>query len=876
MAPDAGKIRTTAGEATEIVSTFDKSENYIQKTTAEAKERVDTLKLSAINSKLSNAETKADINAARTEFTNNLNLNSLEWYLRACNELLQQIDYAIQATKNRQWLSKSWRKTMQNTRQKLQDYKKWVEAKKKALIKQTNPEIYPSDKQKLREYRANLESAKQDIAQWQRWELSNGASYLYNSPENAKSSNKAQEKMIQFEQKLQQEVKNWAILNIFEWNTYNTTNFYRRIAEWRYTSADYTTYITYSDILDPSFQRCWIRIPTEQGIISPATGTRTWRYVDYTNTSFQDTFKKWWIGWMLDKALSHCNNLTPWQRNTRKSIWVLAAYWAWIYGLFKFFTNKKMWFRKKTLITGGAFLWTEVLLWESPISLFNKFMSWWLSRDKIKNSFWNAVSSVRGSGVESSETIAPAMYSLMLFNPKTTIWNINTMTENFKSDNNLRKAFYDKSLDTLQHQYWWTQTAEYFRANFSENFNEQKRNNWLASFWVTDMSNPRNSNKLIYEFANNTTMNEIALERFKSENWVKETNDKNKKQEFRQYINTLKANNEAINTDVLQTHLYDWFIIDGKATYTERPEDFENRKKLTLQVENLSLSQENKDKLKLAIQNFYDKRNIDTKPRLSDFSLKMEGEKLVLKSHDWEEASIDIDKWELIWFWKWISFTDLSDLLNAADLSNKILNSQKWKIARDYPPFQYKWPTTILENWIGKKWRGIYFNDAASWNIFDFDTRILSGGWGWSIGKIDTLRNYPEEYASYLSDRRLKKNKIEFNNNYPLVKKLSENWIIFTDEKEVQQLEIRLNEIKEGKKFAIWDLNWKPFKISWKLKSLGKRLIFTGINWDKDVFSEDISNKFPTIIANKDEFLSFMNNRDNWMRWYEITQRLNS
>jgi hypothetical protein len=31
---------------------------------------------------------------------------------------------------------------------------------------------------------------------------------LYNSPENAKSSNKAQEKMIQFEQKLQQEVKN--------------------------------------------------------------------------------------------------------------------------------------------------------------------------------------------------------------------------------------------------------------------------------------------------------------------------------------------------------------------------------------------------------------------------------------------------------------------------------------------------------------------------------------------------------------------------------------------------------------------------------------------------------------------------------------------
>ena len=44
MAPDAGKIRTTAGEAMENVSTFDKTENYIQQTTAEAKERVDTLK----------------------------------------------------------------------------------------------------------------------------------------------------------------------------------------------------------------------------------------------------------------------------------------------------------------------------------------------------------------------------------------------------------------------------------------------------------------------------------------------------------------------------------------------------------------------------------------------------------------------------------------------------------------------------------------------------------------------------------------------------------------------------------------------------------------------------------------------------------------
>ena len=54
---------------------------------------------------------------------------------------------------------------MENTRSKLQSYKKIVKGKMNALMKQANPEIYTSDIQKLREYRANFESAKQDISQ---------------------------------------------------------------------------------------------------------------------------------------------------------------------------------------------------------------------------------------------------------------------------------------------------------------------------------------------------------------------------------------------------------------------------------------------------------------------------------------------------------------------------------------------------------------------------------------------------------------------------------------------------------------------------------------------------------------------------------------
>ena len=888
MAPDASKDNTTSentiNQGTESVDVSLDSERDIDRAISQAREETETLRGTTIDTTLQSTATRSDIAIARAEFMRNLELGSLDWYLSACNELLTQIDEAIKAIKKTRWLSQAWKKTMENTKSKLQSYKKTIKGKMNALMKQTNPEIYASDIQKLREYRRNFESAKQDIAQWQWWELSNWAPSLYNSTENARKSNAQQERMLQFEQRLEQEVKHWAILNIFEWQKHNAINFYRRIAEWQYTSADYTTYITHSDVLNPSFQRCWLSIPTEQWIISPATGARTGRCVDYTNTSFSDTFKQWGVAWIIDKALSHCNNLTPWQRNTRKSLWVLAAYWAWIYGLFKFFTNKKMSFRQKAWITAGAFFGTEVLLWESPISLFNKFMSGWLSRDKVKNSFWNAVSWVWGSGVESSETLAPAMYSLMVFNSWTTVWNINTMTQSFKSDNNARKAFYDKSINTLQHQYGWTKSTEYFRATFSENFDEQKRNNWLASIWITDISNPSNSGKLVYELANNAAMNEIAIEKFKSENWVKETSDKNKKQEFKQYVNWLKTNNQAIDITVLQWHLDDWFETDHRATYTERPEDQQNIKWLEWQVDHLSLDATKKDELKRAVKKFYNERSIDTKPRLSDFQLKIDNEgRLILKSHNWEEAKIDIAKWELIWFWSWIGFSDLSELLNAADLSNKILDSQKWAIPKQLPAFQYK----SMRRWICFNNANDVWEDIITRNNTWKDIRVLSS-WRWWVtnwliawaekllwlwgatSKIENLYKYPNEFASYLSDRRLEKNKIEIDANlYPNVKKLSNTWtwITFTNENEVKELESWLNEIKEQKKFSVWTPTWNPFKISWKFKDFGNRLVFVAVNGDKEVFNEDISNKFPTIMANQNEFLKYMNNKDNWMWW---------
>ena len=111
--------------------------------------------------------------------------------------------------------------------------------------------------------------------------------------------------------------------------------------------------------------------------------------------------------------------------------------------------------------------------------------------------------------------------------------------------------------------------------------------------------------------------------------------------------------------------------------------DFTNKEKLNSKVDALPLNDQQKSELKTALESFYDERTISSKPNPNDFDLKIENWKLVLTSHWWYEAEIDLDKKELIWFWSWNSFTNLSDLLNVADLSNKILETQKWKTIKE-------------------------------------------------------------------------------------------------------------------------------------------------------------------------------------------------
>ncbi len=839
------------------------------------------------------AETWVDLQQLQQEIqTPNIDYSKI----RTADDLLSVLDQLLDEIQNiEQWISKksvwsTWREGIKSAKTKLKQYKEKIKWKKKSLEKAkrkwSHSQIFESDINEVKNLESNIKKVSLDLSRHAWNESSNESGFLYNSPENARKSNIQQERLNEFEALMKEEVKKWAILRIFNWQEKEATDFYRKIAEWRYGDSEYNTYTTNATILNPSFQRCGINIPIltpsqiqtmwwiswmwQQSIqaidirsINRWQGTPEWWVpleqwtqtisqrkpkIDYSNMDLWEAFKVWWLAWVLDKALSNCKNMTPWQRDAWKSIGVLWAYAAWIFWLYKFFTNKDMSFRGKAWITATAIFWAQALTWEWPLSLFNKAIIWWFSadelQDKLWNAFWDAVTWVSNSWMECAPTLSWSMYSMMIFNATTTVWDIRALTASFR-DNNEWKTFRENAINKLKNMYG-ENSAQYFSTNFPEIFDEQKRNAWLASFWITSTAPDNTTN--VYEIANNASMNELIIEKFKEENWLKETDVEVKKKEFHNYIDNLKNNNQALNIQTLKAHQDDWFKDDTEARYTIREIDKQNIKALENQVENLPISDpQKKSELKTAIVRFYNERSINTKPILSDFSLKMENNLLILSSH-WEKAKIKINTNEIHDFWNGISFSDLSELLNVADLSNKILETQKWKQPKDLPPFQYK---------IGRWWRWIYFNDAEGWN-FNFDTRVLSWGRWWAIWKIDTLSQHSDDFAKYLSKRREENNKINLD-SYTILKEV---WITFINKDEATKSEELLEYIKnELRMYEKRDV-WTAFEISTEITTKTYIKFFTRW-WETKKF--DISD-YPTFKNNKDQLLKYLNNPSNKMR----------
>ena len=559
------KARRNPNNPTDSMYDIDNFRNEEQQVIEWAQAWIDNLKQSTIDYSLSTASARSDLTIQRTWLEYERDIHTLVWFLSVVDKLLEEIEDTKKWISKR-WLSKAWKKTMEEAKNKLKQYEKQLKGKKKALLKQNKSgrvEIYENDIAHLRGLRQQLNLTRKEIWMWQRWEYASISSYLYNSPEIARKSNEYQADNLEFNQKLQKELKKWAVLRIFNWNVEEANNFYRRIAQWEYNEVDYQLYVTNSSVLAPSFQRCGIIIPNGPRWVVwyrtiqwneriPSTVRRS---VDYGNMDWGDTFKQWWVSWVFDKLLSNCNNLTPWQRETWKSLWVLACV-AWsIYWLYKFYTNKKMWFWAKAGITAGTIFGTEVLLWETPLSLFNKFMTWWLSLEEMKNRFGNAISGIGNSGSEASENTVPAMQSMMIFNSETTSRNIQQMTQTFKDDNKNRKAFYNQSCSKIKSEYW-EDAMENFQETFSDEFDEDKWKIWLASFWITWKTDDKEN---VYELANNAHMNKVAFEKFLADNKLEPTKNSVKKAKLDEYIRSKNEKNESIDLNILKAHLDDWF-----------------------------------------------------------------------------------------------------------------------------------------------------------------------------------------------------------------------------------------------------------------------------------------------------------------------------
>ena len=235
--------------------------------------------------------------------------------------------------------------------------------------------------------------------------------------------------------------------------------------------------------------------------------------------------------------------MTQGQKGTWKTLWVLGIVGWVLYGQYKFYTSRKIWWWRKIWATIAPIFATQFVTWKDPITLFSELLTWWLSMNEIKNKYGNAVWWLSSSWSETSKATVPAVQSTMVFNSGATAGDAQKMTQSFKADNRNRTTFYQQSCTKIQREYW-SMAVESFKATFSENFDEKKWNDRLSSFWVTSWTYNKEP---IYSLADNAYTNQTLIEKFLEENNLKITEeDPTKKAELNNFLQRKKTQNELI------------------------------------------------------------------------------------------------------------------------------------------------------------------------------------------------------------------------------------------------------------------------------------------------------------------------------------------
>ena len=833
-----------------------------QKQTAESTESV---RQNVVDSATTALNWKTNTRVLHTETQASLDLKTYEWYTAVLSQLIFEIDWCIETAKYRTWLNQSWKQTLKTARAKLKQYKDIMKDKKRMIdhefnaknrLNSQNPERAPlqvkisnAEIEELRRRRSERKwKIEYDIKQWQDGKSSNIAPWPNQSLEQVQLGNRVDQNHNNYDARLNEALQDAAFLSTID----NNQDVARQILQWiaNNSLSDQQIVIIQSNMvqLSPYFEQYWMTSQVHRCI-----QTRWWRYNQsvqaYWNIDSKTAYKVWWVtGWLNNLLIKWFPNAKPEQVSNLSNIAVAAGSIYAIYRIWKrFFGKNEEWKRNlwwKTLGLAWIYFGPQLLLWQDGFSLLWDILSWKADFSELGYRAWNSLRFLHNNSPEVYTQMAPWILWMSIFPQTYTVDNIRSLQQTF-SDQNARQQRYSTTYTRLNRDN--SALANEFRNTFNQNqYNETEWNVFLAKLWITDKTS---WDTIVFNEAAKAADKKTSLELWMKSQW------KTRNPAFKKEIDNYLQQDWEFDPRALNPN---WFNDKNDAKYTMREEDFQNKEKLNNKVDELPLEPNKKSNLKSALERFYDERTIESKPSVDDFSLDLEWNNiLIIKSHWWIETKLDLNSNTLKWFWStnWngheIRFSSLSEALHVADLTNDILHITDKQTPASNPPFKYE-----------KTKKAICFNDAKFWSL-DLDTRILS---------INRLRNrwtvdqHANEYANYLSDRRLEKSKIEISDDYPLVKNLSKAWIVFTNEKEVKELEIWLNKIKTDLSDFYATPKGSPFKLlSWQVRTINKKLVFVAIDGEKMVFNDDISNKFPTILANKQKFLDFMNNPQNWM-----------
>ena len=217
-----------------------------------------------------------------------------------------------------------------------------------------------------------------------------------------------------------------------------------------------------------------------------------------------------------------------------------------------------------------------------------------------------------------------------------------------------------------------------------------------------------------------------------------------------------------------------------------------------------------------------------------------------------ENQNIDLEKMTIKWFKSWtneVQFSTYKELFDTYFLTEKIKYKFEWVPAKSNEPFK-----------INSLWQ-LKFDDKNWYEFFSSDTTVISRKT--FTNDFPTLKEYRDDYARYLNERRQGKNLVDISS----LDIVSQLWINFYSEQEARELNTTLRRIKDDLRYYHPTKYGDPFEI--KDGVLKIKIEFTTVWESKKTWDISWLKTFSSE-ANKEKLLKYLNDKTNKMWWSSL------